>query len=74
MDGPGKHFLAGSGFSQQEDRSGRGSGKLHLGEGAFQRRAIADDLLEIDFGANFFLKIELFLGKLVFQSVDFLEG
>src|SRR5207253_10608661 len=73
VDGPGKDFLAGSGFSQEENGSARGSGKLHLGESAFQRTAIADDLFKIKFAADFFFKVELFLGQLVFQSVDFLE-
>jgi len=70
----GEKFLAGSGFAEEEDgRTGRGS-ELHLGQGALERGALADDFLKIEFTADFFLKVELFFGELIFQGFDFLEG
>ena len=36
--------------------------------------AFADNFVEAEFRANFFLEIEFFDGEFVFERVDFLEG
>ena len=74
MDGTGDEFLAGSGFAEDEDSGAGGGGEFDLSEGAAQGSAIADDLLEIEFRANFLLEVQLFDGELVLEGVNFLES
>src|SRR5882757_6731055 len=57
MDGAGEELLAGAGFAEQEDGSASGRGELHLSQGTLERGTLADDLLKIEFTANFFLKV-----------------
>ncbi len=45
-----------------------------MSQRALKRGTLADDFLEIEFTADFFLEIELFFGELVFERLDFLEG
>jgi len=51
VDGACEEFLARAGFAKEKDRRARGRGELHLGQGALQRRAFADNFLEIEFTA-----------------------
>ncbi len=74
MDGAGEELFAGAGFAEEKDGSAGGGSELHLGQGALERGALADDFLKIEFTANFFLEVELFFGELVLQGIDFLEG
>ena len=43
-------------------------------ERSTQDGAFADDFVEAEFGADFFLEIKFFDGELVFERVDFLES
>ena len=74
VDGSGDDFFAGAGFTQNQNSCARGRDQLHLRERAADRGAVADDLFKIICAANFLFEVELFLGELVFQRVDFFEG
>ncbi len=74
VNGAGDEFFAGAGFAEDEDGGGCRRDKLDLGESALERGAVSDDLLKIEFAANFFFEIKLFYGELVFEGVNFLEG
>ena len=74
VDGTRKKLLARAGFAEKQNRGPGGSRKLHLAERALQCGAFADNLLEVEFAANFFFEVKLFDGQLVFQRVDFFEG
>src|SRR5260370_22618719 len=74
MDGAGEELFAGAGFAQEQNGGGGGGGELHLSQRALERGTVADELLESNLAADFFLEVELFLGELVFESLDFLEG
>jgi len=74
VDGAGDELFAGAGFTEDENSRAGGSREFDLRKGAAQERAVADNLLEIKFGANFFLEIEFFDGELVLEAIDFLEG
>ena len=66
-------FLAGAGFAEDQDSGARGRGEFHLGERSAQDGAFANDFVEVEFSADFFLEIKLFDGELVFERVNFLE-
>ena len=51
-----------------------GATVAHLIEQSLQRGTFADDLLKVVFGANFVFQVKLFLGELVFEIGDLLEG
>ncbi len=74
VNGAGDELFAGAGFSGDKDGGSSGSDEFDLREGSFERRAVADNFFEIEFAANFFLEIELFLGKLVIEHVNLFEG
>jgi len=74
VDGAGEEFFPSAGFAEEEDGGASGGGELDLGEGALERGTLADDFLKIEFTADFFLEVELFFGKFIFQRFDFLEG
>jgi len=74
MDGSGDEFLASTGLALDQHRRIGGRDDFHLLEHAFERRTLADDLLEIMFGTDFVFEVELFLGQFVFQLGDLLIG
>src|SRR5262249_6254731 len=74
VDGASDELLAGACFSENQDCGTGGSDELDLSERALEGGTFADDFLEIEFSADFFFEVELFLRKCVFESVDFLEG
>ena len=74
VNGAGDDFLAGAGFAEDQDGGGGGSGELDLGESAAKDGAFADNFVEAEFGADFFLEIKLFDGELVLERIDLLEG
>ena len=69
----GDQLLAGAGFAVNEHgRIGRRDG-LDLLQHLPERRALADDLLEVELGADLVFEVELLLGQLLFQLGDLLE-
>src|SRR5262249_36979602 len=77
VDSAGNQFLAGSGFAVDENGGIRRGYGLDLGQDASQRRALADDLLEIALITNFthlVLDIDTLLGELLFKLTDLLIG
>jgi len=67
MDGAGEELLPVP-VSPRRRTAVPGSGELHLGQGALERGALADNFLKIEFTANFFLEVELFFGGLFFRA------
>src|SRR5262245_19849424 len=66
-------LLACAGFALDENsRIGRRD-SLHLLQDAFQRDALADDLLEAIFRADFVFEIEFFIRELVLEFDDLLK-
>src|SRR5271166_4408768 len=74
VNGARNDFLARAGFAQNQNRGAGGRGEFHLSKRAAQRGALADDFVEAEFGADFFLEIKFFDGEFVLQRIDFLEG
>src|SRR5262249_3940477 len=74
VNGAGDEFFACASLAEDENGGSGGRGQLNLGKRSFERRAFADDLLEVEFGENFFFEVGFFLGESVLEGVDFLEG
>jgi hypothetical protein len=74
VDGARDEFFSGARFASDKDGGASGCDEFDLGESALESGTFADDFFEIEFTANFFLEIKLFLGKLIFQGVDLFEG
>ena len=73
VDGPREQFLAGAGFADDEDRRVGGRHALDFSQHVEQRRAVADDLVEIVLGANFLLQIHVFRFEAILQRLHFRE-
>ena len=74
MNGARDKLFAGAGFAEDQHGGVAGGSELHLRQSAFDGRTLADDFLEIEFAANFFLEIKFFDGEFVFERVDFLKS
>ncbi len=74
VEGAGDQFLARAGFAIDEDGGIGGSDRLHFAQDAAQGFALADDLFEIQFAADFVLEIQLFARQLIFEVGDLAEG
>src|SRR5260370_6724548 len=66
-------FLAGAGFSIDEDRGISGCYGFDLLQHAAQRLTSADDLFKLQLAADFVFEVQLFLSKLVLEIGDFSE-
>jgi hypothetical protein len=67
-------LFSGARFTGDKDSGASRSDEFDLRQSALESGTFADDFLEIEFTANFFLEIKLFLGKLVLQGVNLFEG
>ena len=74
MDCPGDQFLARARLPVNQYRRPRRSYCFDLAEDTPQHRAVADDLLEIHFAAEFIFEIELFLSQFVLEFRDLTIG
>ena len=74
VNGAGDDLLAGAGFAEDENGAAGGRDEFDLREDFADRGALADDFLEIECAANFFLEIKLFFGELGLERVDLFEG
>ncbi len=63
VDGPCDELFARAGFAQNQDGRIRGRYDRHLFQNVFQRRAGADNLLEVLPAANLLVEINTFLGQ-----------
>src|SRR2546425_13000978 len=64
VNGAGDELLARAGLAEDEHGGAGGGDKLHLREGALERRTLADDFLEIELAAKFFFQVELLFSQL----------
>src|ERR1700739_2987353 len=74
VDGLRNQFFASAGFATDEYGRISGCNRLHLGQDAAQRHAIAYDLLKICCVTNVFLDLDTLLGKLLFEFTNLLVG
>src|ERR1051326_6167979 len=74
MDGTRNQLLASPSLTQDKDRGIGGGDGCHLLQRHFERCALANDLLKIDFAANFIFKIELFMRELLFELANLAIG
>ena len=74
VDGARDEFLAGARLALDQHGGIGGGHGLHLAEDALERRAFADDLLEVVLGADFLFEVELLLRQLVLELGDLLIG
>jgi hypothetical protein len=70
MEGPRNQFLARAGLSIDQHRRVRKCDGLDLAQHVAQRVAAADDLLEVELGADFVLEIHLLLREFVRERGD----
>ena len=70
----GDQLLARAGLAANEHRGVGGGDGFDLLQNAPQGAALADDLLEVVFGADLFFEVEFLLGQLVFQLADLPVG
>ncbi len=68
VDGAGDEFFAGAGLAQQQDGGVAWGDGLDELEDVAERGAVADDLVEVQLGADLVFEVELLLGELLFES------
>ncbi len=74
VEGAGDQLLARAGLAVDDDGGIGGSDRLHFAQDAAQGFALADDLFEIPFAADFVLEIQLLARQLVLEIGDLAEG
>src|ERR1041384_4942846 len=74
MDGSRDQFLVRAGFPANKNGGIGRSPLFHLAQHATQRFALADDLLELQFAANFILEVEFFQREFVFEVGNLTKG
>ena len=65
VDGARDQFLAGAGFTENENRRIRRRHRLQLFQDFFQGKTFTDDLFEVVFGANLILQVEFLLAEFI---------
>src|SRR5262249_49590616 len=71
MDRAGDQFLTRACLAADQNGGIGWSDRFNLFEDAFERRARADQLLEVVFGSDFVFEIKFFAGELVLERVYF---
>ncbi len=66
MNRAGDDLFAGAGFTLDQNRGSGGSREFHLGQGAAQDGAVADNFFKVELGPNFLFEIEFLDGEFVF--------
>src|SRR5579864_752527 len=74
MNGARHQLLAGAGFTLDQNRGIGRRGGPDLFEHLAQRGAVADDFVEPELAADFFLQVNLFFLDVRAKLIDFLEG
>ena len=74
MDGTGDQFLARSGFAQNQHGRTRGGHRFGLKKHIFQFGTVPDNLLKMQFGADFIFKIKLLFRQSILERTNFAVG
>src|ERR1700722_5649533 len=74
VNSAGHYLLSRTRVAQEQHSRIAGGDRFHQFQNLLQRLAASNDVLKIQFAANLFFEIQLFVGKLVFQFGDLAVG